>query len=112
VNIGTPPQTIKVAVDTGSDELWVNPDCSDTALDSQQVTECIKDGHYVANESSTSKPLRSRNDIPYGKGEVEIVYYSDNIALTDGSKIWPKPFPILGAFLHREARACAVDRLL
>ncbi len=86
VNIGTPPQTIKVVIDTGSDELWVNPQCDDSRLEPMQADECVKDGHYTPTSSNTSRPLMRMNDIPYAKGEVAILYYADTISQPDGSK--------------------------
>jgi len=80
VNIGTPGQPLRVAVDTGSDELWVNPVCSSPTLDEQQQLECRRDGHYVANRSSTSTALAGQKAISYGKGDVLIDYYTDTVS--------------------------------
>lgn len=79
--MGTPGQSVKVAIDTGSDELWVNPDCTSSSLTASQVKECKADGHYTASSSDTSSKLTKTNSIRYGKGQVDLAYYSDNIAL-------------------------------
>ncbi len=92
VAIGTPPQTVRVAVDTGSDELWVNPDCSDSSLTRVQADECVRDGRYRAGASDTSKALMKMADIPYGKGEVEMAYYTDTVAQPDSSMKSPSSF--------------------
>jgi len=72
-----------VAVDTGSDELWVNPVCSSPTLDQQQQAECQRDGHYLSDASSTSVALSSQKGISYGKGEVLIDYFTDTVAQPD-----------------------------
>ncbi|QBZ65888.1 hypothetical protein PoMZ_12855 [Pyricularia oryzae] len=84
LSIGTPGQQVKVAIDTGSDELWVNPNC--TAVKSQdQRAECIADGQYNPGQSSTSQVSTTSNNIPYGKGDVNITYYKDSISMSNSS---------------------------
>lgn len=81
LSIGTPGQSIKVAIDTGSDELWVNPDCTSSTLTSSQRKECVAIGQYNPSKSSTAKKLSTTNSIQYGKGSVSLSYVKDNIAL-------------------------------
>ncbi|KAJ2906551.1 acid protease [Zalerion maritima] len=84
LNIGTPEQTVKVAIDTGSDELWVNPDCTTSgSVDLEQ--DCYEHGQYDPNDSSTSTVTSVENYIPYGKGEVQMQYVLDNITLSDST---------------------------
>ncbi len=85
VSIGTPGQVVKVAIDTGSDELWVDPKCSTGDLEPTQQQECEADGTYIASKSTSAKGPQGGADIPYGKGEVEIQYYFDNIGLPGSS---------------------------
>lgn len=85
LSIGTPGQTVKVAIDTGSDELWVNPDCTSTGLTASQVQECQSDGKYVPKSSSSAHKLTATNQIQYGKGAVDLAYYTDNIALPEST---------------------------
>lgn len=85
MNLGTPAQTVKVAIDTGSDELWVNPDCS-TSGSREQELECYDHGRYDPRDSSTATITDVQNYIPYGKGEVQMQYVFDNITLSDSSK--------------------------
>ncbi|KAK8024244.1 Eukaryotic aspartyl protease [Apiospora rasikravindrae] len=84
LTIGTPPQPIKVAIDTGSSELWVNPNCK-TSQSTAQYQECLVNGDYDPSQSSTAKDLDSGNTIPYGIGTVEIEYYKDNVALPNST---------------------------
>ncbi|TLD22382.1 hypothetical protein PspLS_07960 [Pyricularia sp. CBS 133598] len=84
LSIGTPGQQIRVALDTGSDELWVNPNC--TAVKSQeQRAECVADGQYNPGQSSTSQASTTSNNIPYGKGDVNVTYYKDSVSVTNSS---------------------------
>ncbi|KAK0628544.1 aspartic peptidase domain-containing protein [Bombardia bombarda] len=88
LSIGTPGQSVKVAVDTGSDELWVDPNCLDRTLVQQQQQECVADGQYNPDNSSsatTSGISATANTIPYGKGTVQIAYVKDDISLPGSS---------------------------
>ena len=82
MSIGTPGQRTKVAIDTGSDELWVNPQCS-TVQASSQRAECQANGQYKPSSSSTSEVLDVTNQITYGKGQVNIQYVRDSISVPD-----------------------------
>jgi len=85
VSIGTPGQGVKVAIDTGSDELWVDPTCASPDLTSQQESECVANGEYNPNKSSTVIALQTTNQIQYGKGSVDLEYVTDNIALPNST---------------------------
>lgn len=85
VSIGTPGQTVKVAVDTGSSELWVNPQCSTAQTEAQQQ-ECEADGQYDPSQSSTYTDMNTGTTIPYGIGTAQIEYARDNVALPNSSR--------------------------
>ncbi|KAK0703469.1 aspartic peptidase domain-containing protein [Lasiosphaeria miniovina] len=89
LSIGTPGQLVKVAIDTGSDELWVNPDCQDTSLQASQAQECLADGLYDPTKSSTSSQSglsAKTTSIKYGIGDVKLSYVKDTISLPGGTK--------------------------
>ncbi|KAK0723341.1 aspartic peptidase domain-containing protein [Lasiosphaeria miniovina] len=99
IEIGTPPQTLDVAVDTGSVELWVNPNCDRSSLaknetvNGQTITygdsvltdpaECRKRGRYDASKSSTvGDPKIPSQFIVYGgQTTANIDYVSDKISI-------------------------------
>lgn len=80
LDIGTPAQTVKVVIDTGSSELWVNPDCDNAASIPQQL-ECIDNGSYRPSSSDSSEVSRLESKIQYGLGDATIRYVRDDIAL-------------------------------
>lgn len=84
LKIGTPGQPVKVAIDTGSDELWVNPVCS-SVKDKDQKTECVDNGQYSVKQSTTAQKSTSSKNIPYGKGDVNIQYYRDSISIPNST---------------------------
>lgn len=68
-------------LDTGSFELWVNPNCSnlDAATDRRF---CNAVGHYDAAASSTAVELDETQTLQYGIGSAEIQYVVDDISLS------------------------------
>ena len=76
---------MKVAIDTGSDELWVDPNCNSRTITETQSQECEDDGTYDPKNSSTVEDLQTTNDITYGTGQVRIQYVTDNVALPESS---------------------------
>ncbi|KAJ6444054.1 secreted aspartic proteinase [Purpureocillium lavendulum] len=90
-----------VLVDTGSSELWVNPDCS-TAPSQQQYRQCLTFGKYDPRKSKTPPvgPFGSE-EINYGdptdqstQTSVKIRYYADTVALGE-AKIKNQTFGVV-----------------
>lgn len=101
VNLGNPPQTVTVLVDTGSSELWVNPDCR-TARSSDQAQQCVKFGRYDPDKSTTPAlgPF-GQEELNYGdptdtstQTSALIYYYADVVAL-GGAKIKNQTFGVV-----------------
>jgi hypothetical protein len=73
VEIGTPPQKIKVFIDTGSYELWVNPKCDTSA----SASICQNHGMYYPDKSKSSSYVGGNFAVTYGTGAVRGSYWSD-----------------------------------
>ncbi|KAI2603097.1 acid protease [Hypoxylon fragiforme] len=83
------PQTVDVLIDTGSFELWVNPNCSAT-----DVTEyCEAFGHYDPTLSSTAQDLGTGFGIEYGEGSASGSYYTDDVFIS-GARIQDQQFGV------------------
>ncbi|KAI1393179.1 acid protease [Hypoxylon trugodes] len=81
LDIGTPAQQVYVQLDTGSFELWVNPDCSDLQ-GSADIRFCRAIGHYEPTDSSSAIQLETTKTLRYGIGSADIQYVTDDIGLT------------------------------
>ncbi|KAI0531517.1 aspartic peptidase domain-containing protein [Xylaria digitata] len=80
LNIGTPPQPVFVQLDTGSFELWVNPNCT-TLRGSSDVRFCEAIGHYDPSSSSSSIELTTTKTLRYGIGSAVVQYVVDSVGL-------------------------------
>ncbi|TGJ88457.1 hypothetical protein E0Z10_g285 [Xylaria hypoxylon] len=80
LNIGTPPQPVFVQLDTGSFELWVNPNCT-TLQGTSDVRFCRAVGHYDPSLSSSSVELTKTKSLRYGIGRADIQYVVDTVGL-------------------------------
>lgn len=85
VNIGTPAQPVFVQLDTGSFELWVNPQCS--SLSFSDASFCEMTGSYSPTRSSTSDDLRTNKFLQYGIGQANVTYFKDTINIPGSSKL-------------------------
>ena len=85
MEIGTPPQKVKVFIDTGSYELWVNPRCDTSASESI----CQSHGNYYPNRSNSSSYVGGNFAVTYGTGAVKGSYWSDSMSIA--SEYLPGP---------------------
>ena len=75
VAIGTPPQNVKIFIDTGSYELWVNPRCNSSG----DATLCQNNGIYYPAKSNSSTYVGGNFAVTYGTGAVKGSYWADII---------------------------------
>ncbi|KAK0105737.1 hypothetical protein ONS95_004258 [Cadophora gregata] len=78
--IGNPPQNVTAALDTGSSDTWVNPQCgTGNTVDSNAI--CQRYGRYKPENSPTSRGLQQEMYLRYGSGAVLGEYYVDDLHL-------------------------------
>lgn len=86
VTFGSNAQSVKVAIDTGSDELFVDPNCKDTDFTTSQQRQCEAEGVYDPSTSTSAKNTGETSQIVYGSGAVDIAYYVDTVGIPGASK--------------------------
>lgn len=86
VNITIGGQPVSVLLDTGSFELWVDPDCSSfnatgDESNSSDAYLCASAGRYSPSVSKTAVALNESFSVQYGIGSANGTYYSDDVEI-------------------------------
>jgi len=76
ISLGTPPQSFKVVLDTGSSNLWI-PSSKCTSI------ACFLHAKYDSSESSSHKANGSSFSIQYGSGSMEGFVSNDRLNIGD-----------------------------
>lgn len=92
MNLGNPPQPVYVQLDTGSFELWVNPDC--TAVRPSDRNFCEATGVYNPSTSTTARTLQRGNSLQYGIGTANISYVVDDLSFAGSPKLTQVQFGV------------------
>ncbi|KAK8065473.1 hypothetical protein PG997_012220 [Apiospora hydei] len=82
LGMGTPGQSITVAIDTASTELWVNPTCA-AARGAADTQFCNSLPQFASARSSTAVDLYTSGGRQYRNGYVQWSYFYDNVAVGD-----------------------------
>jgi len=95
IGIGSPPQRISIAVDTGSPATWVNPDCSSAGI--AYSSQCEALGHY--NPSSSTPPgvrfTALDRTAHYADGSSSVLQgYKDVWTWANNTKVVDTPFSV------------------
>ena len=80
IEIGTPGQPVTVLIDTGSDELWINPDCSTAGSDTNEAF-CNTLPRFDPAKSSSVNNTGEKGQITYGRGQVSFDYLADQVSI-------------------------------
>lgn len=86
MTFGSNAQPVRVAIDTGSDELFVDPNCNDSDFSSAEQRQCQNQGIYNPATSTSANATGESSQIVYGSGQVNIAYYIDSVGIPGASK--------------------------
>ncbi|KAH0538745.1 hypothetical protein FGG08_004699 [Glutinoglossum americanum] len=85
VTMGTPPQNLRLHIDTGSSDLWTNSASSRLCRSKDNL--CVDSGTYDANSSSTYQYVSSDFNISYVDGSAAIGDYATDILRIGGAEL-------------------------
>ncbi|KAG6012527.1 hypothetical protein E4U43_007743 [Claviceps pusilla] len=84
-SLGTPPQHVRLHLDTGSSDMWVNTPASH--LCAQTLRFCSESGTYSANSSATYQYIGSSFNISYADGSGSTGDYATDILRFSGESL-------------------------
>ncbi|GAB7340552.1 hypothetical protein MBLNU457_6967t1 [Dothideomycetes sp. NU457] len=92
VTIGTPPQPLRLHIDTGSSDLWVN--VANSQLCTSRGNPCAFAGTYAPNKSSTYNYVNSEFNITYVDGSGSVGDYATDRVSIGGVTLQNQEFGI------------------
>ncbi|KAJ8066336.1 hypothetical protein OCU04_005410 [Sclerotinia nivalis] len=93
MQIGYPPQTISLSLDTGSSDVWVNPQCSTSGW----ASFCGSYPQYDPTKSTSFVPLSQALNLRYGIIAVTGAYATDNFVMGSGQTLKKLQFGVASA---------------
>ncbi|KAL6818048.1 acid protease [Trichoderma sp. SZMC 28013] len=100
IEVGTPDQLVSLLFDTGSSELWVNPNCNKASNPSL----CQQLGHFDSARSSAFNDTGIKPVIGYGSGYVNMTYDYEAVKI-DSAKLRNQLF---GVVFDGEPENCGI----
>ena len=91
-SLGMPPQSLRLHIDTGSSDLWVNTPSS--SLCSASARSCSAAGTYNANASATYRYVGSWFNISYVDGSSALGDYATDLLSIGGASVLDFQFGI------------------
>lgn len=92
ISIGTPAQDLRMHIDTGSSDLWVN--VANSQLCEESANPCRASGTYNANASSTYQYINSNFNISYVDGSGSAGDYVSDVVRFSGVSLDNQQFGI------------------
>ncbi|EMC96730.1 hypothetical protein BAUCODRAFT_34123 [Baudoinia panamericana UAMH 10762] len=92
VTMGTPAQSIRLQIDTGSSDLWVN--VANSQFCAQRGNPCTVSGTYAPNSSSTYQYLNGQFNISYVDGTGSSGDYASDVVRFGGVTLNQQQFGI------------------
>ncbi len=105
VSLGTPPQPLRLHIDTGSSDLWTNAPSS--RLCQSRGNPCSISGTYDANSSSTYNFVSSDFNISYVDGSYALGDYATETIRIGGQEIRDLQFGV--GYRSTSSRMCGPD---
>lgn len=85
VTLGTPGQQLRLAIDTGSSDIWANS--ANSQLCTQYASSCASSGTYNSNASSTYSYANSAFSIKYADGSYATGDYATDTLNIGGTTV-------------------------